>query len=86
MSTITNINYSKSNTVKLIWLLILQRGITVTTRKMYITISRKNFKQNISEQEFQTKYVIKNILNASLDALGLIVLLFYWNSQIFAFN
>ena len=25
---------------------------------MYVAISRKNFKQNISEQELQTKYVI----------------------------
>ena len=37
--------------------LILQGGITVTTCKIYITISRKNFEQNISEQELQTKYI-----------------------------
>ena len=37
--------------------LILQRVITVTTRKLYMTISRKNFKQDIPEQELQTKYV-----------------------------
>ena len=55
ISAIPNINSSKYSKADLS--LILQRVITATTRKMYITISRKNFKQDISEQELQTKYV-----------------------------
>ena len=55
ISAIPNINSSKYCKADLS--LILQRVITATTRKMYVTISRKNFKQDISEQELQTKYV-----------------------------
>ena len=45
INTFPNVNYTKFCKTDLT--LILKRHITVTTRKVYITISGKNFEQNI---------------------------------------
>ena len=45
INTFPNVNYTKFCKTDLT--LILKRHITVTTRKVYITVSGKNFEQNI---------------------------------------
>ena len=52
---------------------------------MYIQISRKNFKQDISEQKPQTEYIHRHF-KCVAGCPAPISMLFYWDSQVFAFN